>query len=283
MIKKLYDFRQTDIPAALLQAEVPREEMDGEFLAAAARFTEIASVDGPVCKGDVVTLTFADEKAEDGMRTLYANVGKGFTDEEDLLPGRCVGDTIQTRYAGKDVTAKIVCIKRLQSPALTDAYVKQLGIENVSDLNAFEDHVFAKLAENQKKRKFRGIMGIVSKALMENTEFEELEDSNPWYQALHGLMMGRIQGFAAQMGISVEQAMPAALRMTDKSLEECQQALRAMCVERARQGALGQAYALEKGVTLEDSDTTELIGKFVDYLNQVVFDHFAPMIQVKRP
>lgn len=283
MIKKLYDFRQTDIPAALLQAEVTREEMDGEFLAAAARFTEIAAVDGPICKGDVVTLTFADEKAEGGIRTLYANVGKGFTDEEDLLPGHCVGDTIRTRYAGKDVTAKIVCIKRLQSPTLADHHVKQLGIENVCDLNAFEDHVFAKLAEGQKKRKFRGIMGIVSKAMMENTEFEELEDSHPWYQALHGLMMDRIQGFAAQMGISVEQAMPAALRMADKSLEECQQALRAMCVERARQGALGQAYALENGVVLEDSDTAELIGKFVDYLNQVVFDHFAPMIQVKRP
>lgn len=282
MIKKLYDFRQAEIPAALLLAEVTREELEAEFLAAAARFTAIAPAHGPIQKGDVVTLTFTDEKAEGGVRTVYANVGKGFSDEEELLPGLAVGDAVQMAYAGKEVTAKVVCVKRLQVPTLTDDHVKQLGIRNVTDLAAFEDHVFGKLAEGQRKRKFRGIMGIVSKAMMENTEFEELEDTHPWYQALHGVMMGRIQAFAAQMGVSVEQAMPTALRMADKSLEECRQALRAMCVERARQGALGQAYAQEKGVAIEDSDTAELIGKFVDYLNQVVYEHFAPMIQVKR-
>lgn len=283
MIKKLYDFRQAQIPAALLQAEVTKEEMEAEFRSAAAKFTEIAPADGPIQKGDVVTLTFADEKAEGGVRTIYANVGKGFTDEEDLLPGLCVGDAIQTRYAGKEVTASIVCVKRLQAPMLTDDHVKQMGIENVTDLAAFDEHVFAKLSEGQRKRKFRGIMGIVSKVMMENTEFDGPQEDHPWYQALHSLMMGRIQAFAAQSGVTVEQAMPTALRMADKSLEECQQALKAMCVERARQGALGQAYAQEKGVALEDDNTADLIGQFVDYLNQVVYDHFAPMIQVKRP
>lgn len=283
MIKKLYDFRQVQIPAALLQAVVTREEMDGELYNAAARFTAIAPADGPIQSGDVVTLTFADEKAEGGVRTIYANVGKGFTDEEKLLPGLCAGDTVKTTYAGKEVTAKIVHIKRLQVPALTDAHARQLGIANVADLPALEDHVFAKLAEGQRKRKFRGILGIASKAMMENTEFDGPEEDHPWYQALHGLMMGRIQAFADQAGVTVEQAMPAALRMADKSLEECRQALKAMCIERARQGALGQAYAQEKGITLEDSDTADLIGKYVDYLNQVVYEHFAPQIQVQRP
>ena len=282
MIKKRYDFRQAEIPAALLQAEVTREEMEAEFHAAAARFTAIAETDGPVQKGDVVTMTFADEKAEGGVRAIYANVGKGFTDEEDLLPGLRVGDTLQTRYAGKEVTAAVACVKRLQAPVLTDDHVKQLGIENVADLAAFEEHVFAKLAEGQKKRKFRGIMGIVSKTMMENTEFEGPEEDHPWFQALHGVMMGRIQGFAAQMGVTVEQAMPTALRMDGKSLEECQQALKAMCVERARQGALGQSYAQEQGVAFEDDDTAELVGKYVDYLNEVVYAHFAPMIRVQR-
>ena len=282
MIKKLYDFRQTEIPAALLQAEVTREELEAEFHAAAARFTAIAAADGPIQGGDVVTLTFADDKAEDGLRTHYCNVGKGFSDEEELLPGLSVGDAVKLVYAGREVEAKIVCVKRLQVPALTDDHVKQLGIANVADLAAFEDHVFGKLSEGQRKRKFRGIMGIVSKAMMENTEFDGPEEDHPWYQALHSLMMGRIQGYAAQMGVSAEQAMPAALRMEGKSLEECRQALKAMCVERARQGALGQAYAQEKGVAIADSDTAELIGKYVDYLNQVVYAHFAPMIQVKR-
>ena len=45
MIKKLYDFRQVEIPAALLQAEVTREEL--EELAQSARnngFTDIVII-----------------------------------------------------------------------------------------------------------------------------------------------------------------------------------------------------------------------------------------------
>ena len=95
-------------------------------------------------------------------------------------------------------------------------------------------------------------------------------------------MMGRIQAFAQQMGQTVDEALPAAMRMNDKPLEECRQALKAMCVERARQGALGQAYAQENGVSFENDNTAELVGEYVDYLNEVVYAHFAPMIQVQR-
>ena len=283
MINKLYDFRQVEMPAALLQAEVTREEMNGEKQAAAARFTVIVSAEGPICTGDVVKLTFADEKAEGGVRTLFANVGKDFEDVEALLPGHQVGDVVQMTYAGRQVEATVASVKRLQVPELTDAHVAQLGIEGVADLAAFEEHTFAKLAQLQRKRKFRGIMGIVSKAVMENTEFAELEETHPWYQALHGSMMSRIQGFAQQSGMTLEQAMPVALRMADKPLEECRQALKAMCTERARQGAIGQAIAQEKGVSFQEEDTAELIGNYVEYFNEVVFDHFAPMVQVSRP
>ena len=283
MIKKLYDFRQTQIPAALLQAEVTPEEMAEEKGLAAARFTTIEATGDAVQAGDVVKLTFADEKAEGGRRVIFANVGKDFDDVEALLPGLKQGDVLHMTYAGKQVAASVASVKRLVVPVLTDAHVAQLGIANVADLAAFEDHTFAKLAQQQRKRKFRGIMGIVSKAMMEKTEFAELEESHPWYQALHASLMGRIQGFAAQMGVTVEQAMPTALRMADKSLEECHQALKNMCIERARTGALGQAYAQENGVTFENADTAALIGEYAEYLDRVVFEHFAPMIEVKRP
>ena len=87
MIKKLYDFRQVDVPAALLQAEVTREELEQELFLAASRFTEIVAPADAIAKGDVVTLEFADEKAEGGLRRVYANVGKDFQDVEALLPG----------------------------------------------------------------------------------------------------------------------------------------------------------------------------------------------------
>jgi FKBP-type peptidyl-prolyl cis-trans isomerase (trigger factor) len=275
MIKKLYDFRQVSVPAPLLQAEVTREEMDAELALVAARFTEIVAVSGPVEAGDVVVLGYADDKGE---HRIYSNVGKGFDDVEDRLPGLSVGDKVQLR----SVEAEIVSIKRPAVPALTDAHVQQLGMEQVANIAALEDHLFEKLALSQRKRKFRGIMGIVSKAIMENTEFEDLEQ-HPWYAALHEVMMGRVAGFAEQNGLSVEEALPAALRMEGKSLEECRQALKEMCLERAKQAALGQAYAAENGKEIPQEGTTaDIIGEYVDYLNEAVFAHFAPQIAVER-
>ena len=282
MIKKLYDFRQVEIPAALLQAEVTREELDAELHRVAARFTEIVAVEGPVENGDVVKLSFADPKNPEQQKQVYANVGKDFDDMEARLPGLCVSNAVKIPFCGKEVEATVVAVKRLQVPALTDAHVAQLGIAQVENLAQLEDYLFGKLAEGQRKRKFRGIMGIVSKAMMENTEFEDLQN-HPWYQALHKHMMGRVEGFAAQAGLSVEAAMPVALRMEGKSLEECHEALKAMCIDRARQGALGQHYAQENGVTFPEMDTAELVGEYVDYLNQTVYNHFAPTIQVSRP
>lgn len=280
MIKKLYDFRQVTIPEALLQAEVTKEELASEMHQTAQRFTVITAVDGRIEHGDVVALEFADEE---GMRRVYANVGKDFDDMEALLPGHAVGDTLPIRYAGREVQAHIVSVKRPCVPELADEQVKQLGIGGVETVSQLEDHLFEKLAEGQRKRKFRGIMGIVSKAIMEKTEFAELEESHPWYQALHGYMMGRVEALAAQQGVTADEALPMALRMEDKSLEECRQALKAMVTERAKQGALGQAYAKENGAQIaDDGDTYGLIGNCVDYLNQTVYDHFAPQIQVER-
>ncbi len=282
MIKKLYDFRQTEIPAALLQAQVTREEMDEEVYRAAARFTDIVAVEGPIENGDVVKLAFNDPKNPGQQKQVYANVGKDFDDMETRLPGLRAGDSVKIPYGGREVEATILAVKRLQVPALTDAHVARLGIAQAENLAQFEEYLFGKLAEGQRKRKFRGIMGIVSKAMMDNTEFADLE-GHPWYQALHNHMMGRVEAFAAQAGLSPEAALPAALRMDGKSPEECRGALKAMCIERARQGALGQHYAQENGVTFPEMDTVELVGEYVDYLNQAVYEYFAPKIQVSRP
>lgn len=278
MIKKLYDFRQVSVPAPLMQAEVTRQDLDAELALAAARFTQIVAVFDPIENGDVVALEYADEK---GNHRLYANVGKGFDDVENLLPGLSAGDKLQIRYAGKDVEATVASVKRPTVPALTDDHVQQLGIEDVANIAQFEDYLFAKLAEGQRKRKFRGIMGIVSKALLENTQFEDLLQ-HPWYLALHEVMMGRVAGFAVQNGLSVEEALPAALRMEGKSLEDCRQALVDMCLERAKQAALGKAFADEKGVVLTADDTADLVGQYVDYLNEAVYEYFAAQITVER-
>lgn len=283
MIKKLYDFRQVQIPAALLQAEVTREELDGQLQRMAARFTTIAPTDGPVQTGDVVALTFPDPAQADGIGRLWANVGKGFDDIEDLLPGLTPGAQVQTSYAGRRVEMTIAGIKRLHVPTLTDGHVPQLGIEGVATLAQLEDYLFEKLAQDQRKRKFRGILGIVAKAVMEKTEFAELEDTHPWYQALQAQLMARLEALAAREGKTVDEVLPMAMRMPEASLEESRQALRNMITERARQAALGQACALENGADLGPAEPLEeLLERYSAYFEEALFAYFAPQIQVER-
>ncbi len=281
MIKTIYDFRQVEIPAPLLQAEVTRQELDAELFRVATRFTAIVAVESPIENGDVVKLSFADPKAPGEMRQVYANVGKDFDDMEKCLPGLKAGQQVMIPYAGREVEATVLSVKRLQVPQLTDEQVAQLAIENVQNVPQLEEYLFGKLAEGQRKRKFRGIMGIVSKAILEKTEFEDLE-GHPWCQALHGHMMARVEAFAAREGLDVDAALPVALRMDGKSLAECRQALKEMCIERARQGALGHYYAVENGVSFPEMDTAALVGEYVDYLNQVVYSYYAPKIRVER-
>ena len=279
MIKKLYDFRQTAIPAALLQAEVTGEELEAELHLSAARFTTIASVEAPIEKGDVVALEFADG---DKIRRIFANVGKDFQDVESSLPGLRVGDSLQMQYAGKAVEAKIVSVKRPCVPALNDDYVRQLGIENVATVAEFEEYTFQQLAQRQRKRKFQGIMGLVSKAMMAGTEFAPVEEDNAWYMAVRAGLVARAQAFADREGKTFEQVLPLLVRMPEKSVEECYAALKQMCIDRVQEAALGQAYAKEMGVEFTEEDTAALVGKYADYLNEVVFNHFAPQIQVRK-
>lgn len=297
IIKKLYDFREVDIPDALLHAEVTREEINEELQQVAAQFTTIIAVNDSIRNGDVVALEFPDMKLPEGVRRIYVNVGKGFSDFEEGLLGHQIGDSVQILYAGKKVDAKICVVKRLCIPVLTQEHVAQFGIEEITTVSEYENHVFLQLAEKQRKRKFKGIMGLVSKAVMDNTEFAPIEKHHPWYQTLYGLTMQQVEALAAQEGKTTEEVLPAALRMPNKTAQECREALKEMCNDHIRQGALGQAYAKENGIvfTREESVarlqgympqpdemavTNDLIQRYVDYFSQVVYEHFAPQIQV---
>lgn len=297
IIKKLYDFREVAIPDALLRAEVTREEINEELRQVAAQFTTIIAVNDSIQNGDVVALEFSNTKLPEGVRRIYVNVGKGFSDFEEKLLDLQTGDAVQIVYAGKEVRANICTVKRLAVPTLTDDHIAQLEIGDIKTASEFEDHVFAQLAERQRKRKFKGIMGLVSKAVMENTEFAPIEADHRWYQTLYGLTMQQVEALAAQERKTTEEVLPAALRMPDKTAQECREALKEMCNDHIRQGALGQAYAEENGIvfTREESVarlqgympqpdemavTNDLIQRYVDYFSQVVCEHFAPQIQV---
>ena len=305
MINKLYDFKDVVIPDALLKASVSHEEIDGELYLAAQRFTTIAPAFDGICNGDIVVLKIPDEQHPDGVQQVFINMGRGFFDSEEALLGLCAGAQTQVFCEGKTVPATILAVKRKHIPKLTDESVCQLKIEGVDTIADYKNYVFENKAAQQRQRRMKGIFEIASKAVLAHTEFAPIGDDNEWYRTLYNGTMIQLETMAQQTGKSVDEIMPEALRMSGKTADECRRALKEMCEEHVKLGALGLYYAKQDGIEYtregsiarmqaympqlgqteiseveENMLISDIIQRYKEYFQKVISDYYGDKIQV---
>lgn len=305
MINKLYDFKDVVIPDALLKASVSSEEIDSELRLTAQRFTAIAPASDGICNGDIVVLEIPDEQHPDDVQRVFVNMGRGFFDSEEALLGLCAGAQTEVFYESMTVPAAILAVKRKYIPELTDVSVRQLKIEGVSTIAEYEKYVFENIAARQRQRRTRGIFEIASKAVLAHTEFAPIGEDNQWYRVLYTGTMIQLEATAQQAGKSVDEIMPESLRMPGKTAEECRRALKEMCEEHVKLGALGLYYAKQDGIeyTREESIArmqaympqlgqteiseveenmiaVDIIQRYADYFQKVISDYYKDKIQV---
>lgn len=306
MIEKLYDFQKIAIPEGLLKAAVTREEIQNELALTAERFTTIAPASDGICNGDIVSLEIPDEQAPEGVRQVFVNMGRGYFDSEETLLTLCPGAQAEVLWEGKPVCARILQVKRKNVPTLTDERILQLGLEGISTIAEYESYVFHQKADQQRQRRLRGIYEIVSKAMLEHTQFAPVEESNEWYRVLYGRTMAQLEAMALQSGRTVDEILPEAMRMPGKSAQECRRAMREMCVKQIKLGLLGKAYADEKSVafTREESIAqlrgylpqmgltdesqidegmivSNIIQRYTEYFQQIISGYYLEKIQVE--
>ena len=305
MINKLYDFKDVVIPDALLKASVSHEEIDGELYLAAQQFTTIAPAFDGICNGDIVVLKIPDEQHPDGVQQVFVNMGRGFFDSEEALLGLCAGVQTQVFCEGKTVPATILAVKRKHIPKLTDESVCQLKIEGVDTIADYKNYVFENKAAQQRQRRMKGIFEIASKAVLAHTEFAPIGDDNEWYRTLYSGTMIQLETMAQQTGKSVDEIMPEALRMSGKTADECRRALKEMCEEHVKLGALGLYYAKQDGIEYtregsiarmqaympqlgqteiseveENMLISDIIQRYKEYFQKVISDYYGDKIQV---
>ena len=305
MINKLYDFKDVAIPDALLKASVSREEIDSELHMTAQRFTTIAPAFDGICNGDIVVLKIPDEQHPDDVHQVFVNMGRGFFDSEEALLGLCAGVQTQVFCEGKTVPATILAVKRKHIPKLTDESVCQLKIEGVDTIADYKNYVFENKAAQQRQRRMKGIFEIASKAVLAHTEFAPIGDDNEWYRILYSGTMIQLETMAQQTGKSVDEIMPEALRMSGKTADECRRALKEMCEEHVKLGALGLYYAKQDGIEYtregsiarmqaympqlgqteiseveENMLISDIIQRYADYFQKVISDYYKDKIQV---
>lgn len=280
IVKKAYDFRELTVPETLLYATVTKAEIQEALDQTAGRFATFELVTSGIRNGDIVALLVPDEKSPDGAREEFVNMGRDLFPGEEALLGLCVGAELSLPYGGKVVTAKILRVKRKHIPRLTDEMVSQLGIDDVSTITAYQNHLFQLLADQKKDKKVNGIWAMASKAILSNTEFEPITDGNACFRTLYELNMQQIEAVAQETGMPFEQALATGLRMPDKSADECYQALRDICADMVKQCALGKLYAVQNGTDFADEEmsSSENVSKFMMYFSQVVCDYYKNRI-----
>lgn len=124
-IKKLYDYRQVELPETVYIEGVKRR-MDREISTLCKKFKRIEEV-GSIEKGDVVTLSLKSEKPRFNREKLKLNVGSGLFDAdfEAQLIGLKVGETEVLKSGEEDVEVKVLESRRSIYPELTDEIVAE--------------------------------------------------------------------------------------------------------------------------------------------------------------
>ncbi len=124
-IKKLYDYRQVELPETVYIEGVKRR-MDREISTLCKKFKRIEEV-GSIEKGDVVTLSLKSEKPRFNREKLKLNVGSGLFDAdfEAQLIGLKVGETEVLKSGEEVVEVKVLESRRSIYPKLTDEIVAE--------------------------------------------------------------------------------------------------------------------------------------------------------------
>ena len=96
-----------------------------------------------VAEGDAVTVALAGPTPKYCKKALPLNVGKGLFDAsmEVALVGRQVGETFTASSAAGNVQVTVLQCRRTEVPALDDDFVCSLGLEGVSTVSAYKEHL----------------------------------------------------------------------------------------------------------------------------------------------
>lgn len=176
-LKKLYDFRQIEVPAKLLEIPLQEKQIRQELAGVCERFIEIEEVADEVKAGDIITIILAAEQ-KDEEEILYVNVGKNFhgKDWEEKLLGLQPGAEVFLQRGGKTRKGKISQIKRRIYPALSDLLIQRMGIENVHTVKDYQEFLENKLLERKKYDQNNILINYVTKETAKQSEFEDLTE-----------------------------------------------------------------------------------------------------------
>ena len=249
-ILELYDFTKCTLPEKLFEIRIEQKKIDEKIEKAAEHFLTIADCEDEIQTGDIVAVKI--ESADSFLQSDCErfSVGKGFFHAEidAAAVGKKKGDVFDVSVGGTPAHVTVLWVKRRVVPKFTDAMAAQMGIEDVATVQEYTDYVTQELVEEDKEKKQNAIWNMVSKKILEESEFEvdEKEVDVQYKKDLAYLQ--------SELGDDLEEFMQ--VKYHGKTLEESKRNFRAEIEKTLKLCAIASPMAEEEGVewTQEEYD-----------------------------
>ena len=262
-VLKLFDFKKCELPDVLFDIKVKQEDIDFEIRKAAEHFLTIEQQDGPIENGDIVAVKIVSEDILLASECERLSVGKGFfsKDIETALVGKKKGETFSVTVDGSQdgsqdgsdgtkAEVTVLWVRRRVVPKFTDEMASAMGVEDVSTVSEYTDYVTEELANEDKEKKQNAIWLMVSKKLLEESEFEvDQADIDAQYKKDIAYLQGELEDdFEEYMQVKYH----------GSTLEESKQGFREEIERTLKLCAIAEPMAKEEGVewTREVYDAT---------------------------
>lgn len=173
-ILKLYDFKKCELPQKLFDIKIEQKSIDEKIEKAAEHFLKIEEHKGAIKDGDIVAVKIESTDSFIQSECERFCVGKGFFYREidSNIVGKKKGETFDVEIDGVSAKVTVLWAKRRVVPKLTDAMAAELGIEDVTNVSEYTEYVTQELVEEDKEIKQNAIWLMVSKKVLEESDFE---------------------------------------------------------------------------------------------------------------
>lgn len=255
-----FDFREASIPAKMLVLKIDQAVIDRGLSDAAERFLTIQPAEDGIRRGDIVRISFPDEAAEGGMGWAQFSVGRNFFDRqlEETLLGMVRGQTAELTVKGQKKPVTILSVKRRCIPALTDEAVASIGVEGVTTIAGYRQHLIDQAARRKRAERDRILIDFVEKQVLAQSEFTPVDRESEEYRSCYARQRRQARQMAAQdEGVSELEVLRRMLGQEKGSGEEAiLSALAADCDREMKLLTLGRVHAARDGAqyTLESCE-----------------------------
>lgn len=178
VVEKLYDIDSIEIPEELLECQADEKNVEAAVRALSLRYAREENAD-LVSRGDLAVCRADKESYPDGRTILiYTGVNMpGAEAAEAAVMGKHAGEVVSTVLCGKEAALTIEKILHRIPAEVTDELIAGIGMEGVSTVQGYRDHVRARMEEDLRMEKSKEIIQyFLQKMTQESTyQYDEAE------------------------------------------------------------------------------------------------------------